>query len=122
MVRALAVRTNLIDRHFLLQSIVKESYKRRTDPRMKELCLEVGRLHLREFPGIAPALAAEMGGSLPTVPSFKWLVTVLAEEDRFEEAVSVCEAAARMGLSDGTGSGYAGRAERVRSTLAKKKS
>jgi hypothetical protein len=73
--------------------------------------------HLSEFSTIAPALRVDFAGSLPRVPSFVWLATALAEEARVEEAVRVCESAARFGLDDGTKAGYVGRANR----LAKKK-
>jgi hypothetical protein len=95
-VRALPLKTNPIDRYFLLQSIVKESYKQRREPRMRRLCLEVGRAHLNEFAGISRALAADMAGTLPTVPSFKRLATALDEDGLIDDAISVCEAADRF--------------------------
>jgi hypothetical protein len=113
MLAARSVRTNPIDRHFLLQSIVKETYRLRSDPKMKRLCIETGMTHLSEFSAIAPALRTDFDGTLPRVPSFAWLATALAEEGRVEEAVRACETAARFGLEDGTKAGYLGRAERL---------
>lgn len=113
MLAARSMRTNPIDRHFLLQSIVKETYRLRSDAKMKRLCIETGMAHLSEFSTIAPALRADFDGSLPRVASFAWLATVLAEEDKVEEAIRVCETAARFGLEDGTKAGYLGRAERL---------
>ena len=113
MLAARTVRTNPIDRHFLLQSIVKATYRLRTDPKMRRLCIETGIMHLGEFSMIAPALRVELQGSLPRVPSFVWLATVLAEEGRVEEAVRFCKTAAGFGLEDGTKAGYLGRAERL---------
>lgn len=121
MVRALPLKTNPIDRHFLLQSIVQATYKRRSDPNMRQLCVEIGRLHLSEFPALSQALAAEFDGPLPAVPSFKWLATTLAEGGHFDEGISVCEAADRLGLTDGTTGGYSGRAERLQSGRARKR-
>jgi hypothetical protein len=103
-----------IDRHFLLQGIVKETYRRRNDPEMRRLCIETGKTHLAEFSGIGPALCVDMGGTLPRVPSIAWLATALAEIGRIEEAVEMCEAAVRLGLEDGTKDGYAGRAAKLR--------
>ena len=117
MLAARSVHTNSIDRHFLLQGIVKETYRRRSEPRMRKLCIETGLIHLSEFPAIGPALRADCGGNLPRVASFMWLSTVLAEEGRFDDAVRICETAAELGMKDGTKGGYAGRARRI----AKKK-
>jgi hypothetical protein len=113
MLAARSVRTNPIDRHFLLQTIVKETYRLRSDPEMRRLCIETGMTHLTEFSSIAPALRADFGGSLPRVPCFAWLATALAEKGMVEEAVRVCETAARLGLDDGTKAGYLGRAQRL---------
>ncbi len=113
MIRALPLDTNPIDRHFLLQSIVEATYRLREDSRMRQTCIDVGKTHLTEFPGISESLATDMGGQLPTVPSFKWLATVLAENGSIDEAIAVCQKAQEMGLSDGTKGGYAGRAERL---------
>lgn len=118
MLAARSVPTNPIDRHFLLQGIVQHTYRRRRDPQMRRLCIDTGMMHLKEFAGIAPVLSEDCGGSLPCVPSFAWLATVLAEEGMVDEAIQVCESAARLGLDDGTKGGYLGRAQR----LAKKKS
>lgn len=117
MLAARSVHTNPIDRHFLLQSIVEGTYRRRSDFRMMALCIETGLTHLGEFSAITPALRTEFKGKLPHVPSFMWLATALAEEGRLDEAIQVCESAARLGLDDGTRGGYVGRAER----LARKK-
>ena len=68
---------------------------------------------------LGPDLQGDMGGTLPRVPSFVWLATALAEEGRIEEAIEVCEAAARLGLEDGTKGGYAGRAAKLRARKAR---
>lgn len=114
MLAARSVRTNPIDRHFLLQGIVKETYRLRRDPERRRLCIETGMTHLAEFSVIGPALRIDMSGHLPRVPSFVWLATALAEDGRVEEAVRVCETAAGLGLEDGTKGGYGARAERLR--------
>ena len=117
MLAARSIRTNAVDRHFLLQGIVKETYKRRNEAGMRQLCIETGLLHLHEFPTLVPGLRKDMGGSLPRVPSFAKIATALAEEGRLDEAIQVTKAAADLGLDDGTEGGYVGRAQR----LAKKR-
>lgn len=113
MLAAKSVPTNPIDRHFLLQGIVRATYRLRSDPVMMRLCIETGRTHLGEFEKIGPALKADFNGTLPQVPSFAWLATALVEEGMADEAVRVCERAANLGLTDGTKGGYVGRAHRI---------
>jgi hypothetical protein len=121
MVRALAVRTNPIDRHFLLMGIVAATYKKRNDPVARRTCVEVGRMHVAEFPAIAPVLRADMGGLLPRVATFAHLAAVLAEDGALAEAIAVCEAAIFYGLHDGTKADYAGRIVRMRKRAARER-
>jgi len=102
----------------LLQGIVKETYRLRSDADMRQMCIETGTVHLKEFPRLGPALRADTGGILPRVPSFAWLATALAEAGRIDEAVEACETAARLGLDDGTRGGYLGRAAKFRTRKA----
>jgi hypothetical protein len=121
MLAARSVATNPIDRHFLLQGIVKETYKRRVDPEMRRVCIETRLIHLSEFGTIGPALEKDMGGSLPRVPSFAWLATAMAEDGQIDEAVRVCEQAARLGAADGTQGGYLARGQKLRKKHSKVK-
>lgn len=113
MVRALGVPTNPIDRHFLLQGLIQESYKRRADPAMRALCIRVGRTHVQEFPSIAPVLSKEMGGRLPLVPALKFTVMALVEAREYNEAEVVCQLAAHYGVRDGTKGGFSARLKRI---------
>lgn len=45
--------------------------------------------------------------------SFAKLATALAEDGQVDLAIAVCRTAAKLGLGDGTKSGYLGRAERI---------
>lgn len=49
MVAALAIPTNPIDRHFLLQNIVSLAYKQRETRQLRKLCREVGQMHDANF-------------------------------------------------------------------------
>lgn len=119
MVRALTVHTNPVDRHFLLMGIVAATYKRRNDPLARRTCIDVGRMHVTEFPAIAPVLRADMGGMLPRVTTFAHLATVLAEDGAVADAIAVCEAAKLHGLHDGTQADYSGRIGRIRKRAAR---
>ena len=114
MERAIRRPTNPIDRHFLLLQLCQLTYKHRADPQMRAKFLGYARQHLNEFPSLAPALKRDFGGTLPRVPTFQNLATVLTEDGVFEEAISVCQAALTHGLEDGTRSGFEGRIARIR--------
>lgn len=114
MEKANRLSTNPIDRHFLLLQICQQTYKHRTKPQMRTKFLIYARQHLHEFPNLAVALKREFGGTLPRVPTFQNLATVLAEDGAFKRAIAVCEAALAQGLKDGTRSGFDGRIARIR--------
>lgn len=120
MVAALNVKTNPIDRHFLLLSLVKESYKRRAEVEMGRICSTTSELHLREFPGLIESLK-EQFGMLPRVPTFQYYATLLTERGDFEKAIFVCKAAIAYGLLDGTKSGFEGRIIKIQKAQANPK-
>lgn len=117
MLRATQLQTNLIDRHFLLQGIVKEAYARRADPDMASLCARYAEVHLAEFEAISRALVADMG-MMPRVSTFQDYATVLMERGEFDRAIEVCESAKQYGLSDGTKAGFDGRIARIKKKQA----
>jgi hypothetical protein len=119
MLAALTISTNPIDRHFLLLGIVRATYKQRSNPGMRGLCIQVANQHLSECGEILPALRINSGGFLPSVPTFQHLATVLAEDGEHEAAIKVCEQALSYGLKDGTKGGFEGRIDRIRKSAAR---
>ena len=113
MLSALEVKTNEIDRHFLLMAIVSETYKHRSDPELAQTCARVAETHIAEFPQIAGPLKKESDGVLPRVPTFQHYAALLAEQTKFDRAIEVCEIALRFGLNDGTKTGFEGRIKRI---------
>ncbi len=113
MLKAMSIKTNPIDRHFLLQTIVGITYKRRKEPEMRRICREVADKHISEFAELAPALKQDMGGNLPRVTTFQHFATLLTEDNDYEYAIKVCRTAINYGLHDGTQSGFEGRVEKV---------
>jgi len=116
MLRALDLQTNPIDRHYLLLGIVKETYRRRSEPAMASECARVAEMHLAEFQALGQALKSDGDGTLPRVPTFQHYATLLTEQGDFERAVWVCELAKDYGLEDGTKAGFDGRIARIRKT------
>ena len=112
MLKDLSKETNPIDRHFLLQSIVGETYKRRKDTEMRKICNEIGIKHLSEFKDLAPFLKKEFGGILPRVTTFQYLSTLLSEDGDYDRAIKICKMAISYGLKDGTKGGFEGRVKK----------
>lgn len=119
MLSALEVKTNQIDRHFLLMAIVADTYKHRSDPGLAQTCARVAEMHIAEFPQIAGPLKKDMDGVLPRVTTFQHYATLLTEQSKFDRAIEVCKTAIRFGLHDGTKSGFEGRIERIKKKRAK---
>ena len=119
MMQAAKRKTNPIDRHFLLMTIVGETYKRRSDESARYTCAEYAEKHLEELPSIIPALKKEMGGTLPRITTFQHYATLLAEMGEFERAIAVCRQAIGYGLHDNTKSGYEGRIARIKKQAEK---
>jgi len=120
MLAALDTPTHPVDRHFLLQSIVAITYKeRKRNPQMRQRCEQVARMHLTEFPDLVTPLLAQNKdsrgrGFLPRVSTFQHLATLLTEDNRFDEALQVCELALKYDLHDNTQGGFEKRIERIR--------
>lgn len=113
MIAALKHETDPLERHRLLSRIVDESYRRRTDTAMNKLFLRFAGMHVQELPKMAAALKAAGGCRLPAVPTFSLLAAALEQDGRIAEALSVCNQAEELGLTDGTRTGFAGRIRRL---------
>lgn len=109
-----------LDRHYLLQGIVRDAYdSRASDPRMARACEELAWIHIREFPRYARSLKAfdkQCGGtgSLPVVTTFPQLATLLTEKGEYSKAIEVCEIGLSLGVNDGTKGGLGKRMDRIR--------
>jgi len=89
-----------IDRHFLLMSIVKETYRLRDDPVMRETCRRVARRHLNDLPEFVRPLKRLVGGFMPRVSTFEHLTMILSEDGEYDEAVHVAEMAVQFDVFD----------------------
>lgn len=107
-VAALETETDPLDRHFLLEAIVRESFRlRHDDHKMRKLCEEIGIRHLQEFPRIAPLLQREIGyGKMPPVFTFQALGVLMTEWGAYQVAVDIYEMALQYGIDDGTEGGF----------------
>jgi len=121
MLKAANTKTNPIDRHHLLQSIITEAYKLRKEEKYRKICIKFAEKHLREFPSLVPALKEDLGGTLPRVTTFQYYATVLTENGEYEKAIDVCQKAMSFGLNDGSQSGYEGRIVRIKKKIGTNK-
>jgi tetratricopeptide (TPR) repeat protein len=119
MLKAVSTKTNSIDRHFLLQSIVDQTYSLRNEENYRKICIEYAEKHLQEFPSLAPDLRKKMDGILPRVITFQHYATILTEDEKYEKAISICEKAIEYDLHDNTTSGFEGRIARIRKKAEK---
>jgi len=120
MLKVAELETTLSNRHFLLQSIVIETYKLRKEEKYKNLCLKFSKKHLEEFDVISQSLKNEFDGSLPRVVTFQHYATLLTELQEYEEAIIICEKAISYGLDDGTKGGYKGRIDKIKKKMNSK--
>ena len=54
---------------------------------------------------------------MPRIPSFKRLAIIYEKQERYEEALDVCDQALEIGTTDGTKGGFEGRKERIRKMI-----
>jgi hypothetical protein len=117
LIDALRHEKDPLERHRLLGRIVEESHRKRADTAMNKLFLRFAGMHVLELPKMAAELKADNEGRLPVVPAFSLLAAALEEGGRIEEALSVCNQAAELGLTDGTRAGFAGRIRKLQKKI-----
>lgn len=115
MLKVVDVKTTPLNRHFLLQTIVNQTYKLRKADKYRDMCLKYAEQHLNEFDEIIPILLSK--GQPTRVSTFQHYSTILTEIEKFENAIKVCEIAISYGLKDGTKGCYLGRIERIKKKL-----
>jgi len=113
MLEAVNSKSDLVDRHFLLQTIISESYKKRNEDVFKEYCLKYSDIYLSEVDSLLTALKKEYG-DLPRVTIFQNYSTLLVELKQYDKAIKICEIAISFGLKDGTKGGFESRIEKIK--------
>lgn len=108
MVEALGNETDPLDRHFLYEAIVRESFRLRMDDhKMRDLCERMGMRHLKEFPQMAERLRREIGyGTMPPVATFRCMGTLMTEWGAYQKAIDIYEKALSYGIDDDTDGGF----------------
>jgi len=99
--------------HFAYNELIDVYYKQRDDrdDAIKK-CIEYCKKDIE----IAEEFVAEFG-EVPRIPSFKRLAIIYERQDRYEEALVVCDQALDIGTTDGTKGGFEGRKKRLRKKM-----
>lgn len=99
--------------HFTYNELIDVYYKQRDDREDAiEKCIEYCKKDIE----IADEFVAEFG-EVPRIPSFKRLAIIYERQERYEDAIAVCDQALEIGTTDGTKGGFEGRKDRLRKKL-----
>ena len=101
------------DTHFIYDTLIDTYYKQRDEREDAiEKCIE----YCKKDIAIAQDFVDEFG-EVPVIPSFKRLAIIYEKEERYEDALDVCDRALEFGTADGTKGGFEGRKERIRNKM-----
>lgn len=104
---------DLIDRNRLLNRLVAGHYRLRAEPKHRKAFYRVADVQIGQAAAILDAIE-QTGRSRPDhLEAFKSMAIALDEDERYDEAVAICEKALSLGLEDGTKTGFEGRIARL---------
>lgn len=99
--------------HFTYTTLIDIYYKQRDNREdAVEKCIEYCKRDIE----IADDFVDEFG-EVPRIPSFKRLAIIYQKEEKYEDALEVCDQALDIGTTDGTKNGFKGRKERLRKRI-----
>lgn len=105
---------SIIDLHFFYLSAADCYYRQAKEkPQALDSAICYCKKDIDLFPKYKRPLMKEMGGKLPKIPAFQMLAMCYEKQEKYVEAIEVCNDAIKYGLKDGTVSGFAGRIERI---------
>jgi len=99
--------------HFTYNELIDVYYKQRED---REDAIENCVQYCKKDIEIADEFVAEFG-EVPRIPSFKRLAIIYERQERYADAIAVCDQALEIGTTDGTKGGFEGRKDRLRKKL-----
>jgi len=99
--------------HFTYNELIDAYYKQRDD---REDAIEKCVQYCKKDIEIADEFVAEFG-EVPRIPSFKRLAIIYERQERYADAIAVCDQALEIGTTDGTKGGFEGRKDRLRKKL-----
>lgn len=99
--------------HFTYNELIDVYYKQRDD---REDAIEKCIQYCKKDIEIADEFVAEFG-EVPRIPSFKRLAIIYERQERYADAIAVCDQTLEIGTTDGTKGGFEGRKDRLRNKL-----
>jgi len=99
--------------HFTYNELIDVYYKQRDD---REDAIKKCIQYCKKDIEIADEFVDEFG-EVPRIPSFKRLAIIYERQERYAEAIAVCDQALEIGTTDGTKGGFEGRKDRLRKKL-----
>ena len=104
---------NPLLRDALLSHLVAHYYRKRSGPDERKTFYALASQHVEEAPNILDALAESEKGRPDRVDTFKMLAIAMNEDERYDEAIEICQQALSLGLENGTKTGFEGRISRL---------
>lgn len=99
--------------HFVYNELIDLYYKQRDDRADAiEKCIQYCKKDIE----IADEFVSAFG-EVPKIPSFKRLAIIYERQERYGDAIQVCEQAIEIGTTDGTKGGFEARKERLQKKL-----
>ena len=95
--------------HFTYNELIDVYYKQRDD---REDAIEKCIQYCKKDIEIAEEFVDEFG-EVPRIPSFKRLAIIYEKQERYADAIAVCDQALEIGTTDGTKGGFEGRKDRL---------
>lgn len=103
-------------RYNALQNVIAECYKQRKSTEYLAYGAALHGLYLALFHSANTEKPKEL--ELKT-PGFMQLATLLNDTQDFDKAIALCQEAIKLGLTDGTVTGFEGRISRIEKAQAK---
>jgi len=103
-----------IHRNLLLNRLAAGHYRLRSEPEHREAFYRVAHAHIDEASAILNAIEVTGRPRPNYIEAFKSVAIALGEDERYDEALAICEKALLLGLEDGTKTGFKGRIARLK--------
>ena len=111
--KEIGVTTNLVDVHFFLQEAAECYYKQKTvRDNAFGLVAKYCRLDITLFSEYRKPLIKEFG-VMPRILTFQRLAMIYEQEQRYDDAIEICNKAIEYDLTDSTKGGFEGRLARI---------
>lgn len=122
---------NLIDRHFYYNNVIDYYYGLRNKEKSAlDKCIKYCKEDIQIAPKVLKLMendttfkhydeSGKLAFTPPMFPSFQRLAIIYEKQEKYHEAIEICELALSLNLKDGTKTGFEGRIKRIRRKIDK---